>query len=90
MNEQEFRTEYEADGFDIQTFQFEPNQQRAEHAHPWDARLLLLEGALTLGTPDGEATYRPGETCAVDAGTPHTETTGSSGARGLVAKKAPA
>ena len=49
----------------------------------------LEQGELTLITSEGEHTYRPGDTCALDADTVHAERAGSSGARGLLGKKSP-
>ena len=87
MTEQQFRADLEASGFGCTAFDIEPNRQRHDHSHPWHARLLVLEGELTLVTAEGERTFGPGESCAVDANTVHAEVTGPAGARGLVGKK---
>ena len=78
-----------ADGFECSEFNIEPNRPRHDHAHPWHARLLVLEGQLTLATPEGEETFGPGSTCAVGANCTHAEVTGADGARGLLRKKSP-
>lgn len=89
MNEDRFRSELEDSGFECSHFEIEPNRQRKDHSHPWHARLLVLEGELTMVTADGEESIGAGATCAMAAHRLHAEITGPTGARGLIGKKAP-
>lgn len=50
-----------------------------EHSHPFDARLLILSGALILDRDGTRRSYGPGEVCDVQRDTPHTETAGATG-----------
>jgi hypothetical protein len=47
------RAEFEADalhkGYEIREGKIEPNVHREPHVHDWDARLIVLEGALDAG-----------------------------------------
>jgi quercetin dioxygenase-like cupin family protein len=61
-----------------------------EHAHEFDARLLVLEGAMTIAAEGSERTYRAGDTFAMAAGCRHTEHSGPDGARYLAARRYPA
>ena len=66
----------------------EPGQSAPEHTHPFDARLLILEGSFLL-TQDGEThSFGPGEACEVPAGVPHAEAVGPEGATYLVGRRA--
>ena len=87
VNEQEFRAELAASGYECSEFQLAANAHKAEHTHPWSARLFILEGEITLDTPGGTHLYRPGDSCALDANTAHTERAGPNGVRGLVGKR---
>ena len=58
-----------------------------EHTHPFDARLLILEGEFIL-TCQGEARrYGRGEAFELAAGVPHAEACGSQGATYLVGRR---
>jgi len=87
MNEQKFRAELKETGFECTEFSIAPNVENPEHSHPWQAKVLILEGALTLSTSGSERTYGPGETCGLDGNVLHAEHAGPAGVRGLVGKK---
>ncbi|MGD9615485.1 MAG: cupin domain-containing protein [Alphaproteobacteria bacterium] len=57
------------------------------HAHEFDARLLVLEGAMTIAAESGERTYRAGDIFEMPAGRPHSETAGPQGARYLAGRR---
>ena len=65
----------------------EPHQVNRMHAHEFDARLLILEGAMTIAAEGGERTYRAGEIFAMPAGRPHSETAGPDGVRYLAGRR---
>lgn len=66
----------------------EPGQTAPEHTHPFDARLLILDGGFLL-TEGGETRrYGPGEAFEVPAGVPHAESVGPEGATYLVGRRA--
>ncbi len=66
----------------------EPGQVAPMHIHPFDARLLILEGEFLL--EQGGTTHRhgPGAMFEVAAEAPHTESCGPTGATYLVGRRA--
>jgi quercetin dioxygenase-like cupin family protein len=65
----------------------EPNAVNPEHAHEFDARLLVLEGAMTITVDGSERTYRAGDTFTMTAGCRHSERAGHEGARYLAGRR---
>jgi quercetin dioxygenase-like cupin family protein len=65
----------------------EAGQEVREHTHPFDARLLVLEGEFILGQAGETRRYGSGETFEVPAGVPHTESFGPAGATYLVGRR---
>ena len=88
MNEAQFRRRLREQGYgEPQTLEFEANMAKDMHVHDFSASVLVLSGEFTLVTEDESATHRPGETCRLAAGTPHSEQTGADGASILIGKK---
>jgi quercetin dioxygenase-like cupin family protein len=67
----------------------EPRALNPTHAHEFDARLLVLEGAMTIATEGGERTYSAGDIFEMPAGRRHSETAGPDGARYLAGRRYP-
>ena len=44
-----------------------------EHTHPFDARLFVLVGHVTIGQGSEEKVFGPGDICSVDADVEHSE-----------------
>lgn len=86
-----FRAGLARDGFDGPSeVTIEPDRINPEHCHPFDVRVLVLAGAITI-TIGGESTrYGEGEVFAVPRDCPHAERLGSAGLRGLVGRRGPA
>jgi quercetin dioxygenase-like cupin family protein len=66
----------------MQAGEFKP-----EHAHEFDASLLILEGEMTIVCGCEERTYRSGDRFAMTAGRPHTERSGPQGVRYLAGRR---
>ena len=78
MNQADFEKTLRAEGFtEFFDRQKEASETSPEHAHEFDARLLVLAGELTIACNGRPQTFRAGEICSVPAGTPHTEKFGS-------------
>lgn len=60
---------------------WEASRVNPEHAHPFRACALVLQGAFTLTTPAGAQDFRAGDSFELPAGTPHTETVSAEGVR---------
>ena len=65
------------------------NALNPEHEHEFDARLLVLEGAITIASEGQERTYRAGDTFSMTAGCRHAEQCGPEGARYLAGRRYP-
>ena len=79
-----FETELREQGYaEVVDRQMEADALNAEHAHEFDARLLVLEGAMTIAAEGTERIYRAGDTFTMSAGCRHSERSGPDGARYL-------
>ena len=88
MNRAEFETECRAQGYhEIVDRQMEANKTNVEHSHEFDARLLVLEGEMTVTSGGEERTYRTGDTFAMAAGCRHAERSGPAGVRYLAGRR---
>ena len=88
------RAEFEADllreGYELREGEIKPNEHRAAHAHDFDARVLVVDGSITLVFGKEPVTYGPGDSCSVPAGTMHEEHTGGDGVRYVSGRRSPA
>jgi len=90
MDQATFEAELRQQGYaEIVDRRMEANSINPEHAHEFDARLLVLEGAMTITAEGEQRTYRAGDTFAMTAGCRHTEACGSDGARYLAGRRYP-
>lgn len=91
MKQDDFKALLAAEGFEqAVTVERQANGRLDTHAHPFEARALILEGELSICTDDGERTYRSGDEFHLQANVPHTERYGPAGVKYLVGRKAPA
>jgi quercetin dioxygenase-like cupin family protein len=81
MTRAEFEAELLREGYEISEGEIKPNVHREAHAHEFDARVLVLDGSITLVFGQEHVTYRPGDACSVLAGTMHEEHTEADGVR---------
>ena len=81
MTRADFEAELVRDGYEIREGEIEPNVHREAHAHGFDARVLVLDGSITLVFSQDRVTYGPGDSCSVPAGTMHEEHTEAPGVR---------
>jgi quercetin dioxygenase-like cupin family protein len=91
MDRTEFETELQAKGYgEVVDRRMDANALNPEHAHEFDARLLVLEGAMTIASEGKERTYRTGDTFEMSAGCRHSEQCGPEGTRYLAGRRYPA
>ena len=82
MDRTAFETELRAQGYgEVVDRRMEANALNPEHAHEFDARLLVLEGAMTIVSEGKDRVYRAGDTFEMSAGCRHSEQCGPEGAR---------
>lgn len=72
---------------DVVDRQVQANNINPEHSHEFDARLLILDGTMTIVRDGAPHTYRAGETFEMSAGTMHEEQAGPEGARYLAGRR---
>jgi mannose-6-phosphate isomerase-like protein (cupin superfamily) len=87
IDEAGFRAALARDGFEPFERSLPPGPRSEEHTHPFDARLLILEGAFTVALGGKPVTFRPGDVCEVAAGAPHTEEPGPEGVRYIAGRR---
>lgn len=87
MSRSEFEAEVRQQGYDVRDGEIPPDQHRPAHSHPFDARLFVLDGHLTLVFGERRETFAPGMSCNVPAGTVHEELTGPDGVRYVAARR---
>ncbi|HET6184061.1 MAG TPA: cupin domain-containing protein [Acetobacteraceae bacterium] len=88
MTEQEFEASLLRDGYTPRRASYPPNHVATEHAHGFDARVMVLEGEITITRGGKPRTFRPGEWCEVPAGEPHEERVGPQGVSYLGGRRA--
>ena len=81
MTRTQFEAELLREGYELREGEIQPNVHREAHAHGFDARLLVLDGCITLVFGKDRVTYGPGDSCTVPAGTMHEEHTEADGVR---------
>lgn len=88
MDRTTFETELREKGYgEVTDRRMEAGAVNRGHAHEFDARLLILEGAMTIASEGGERTYRAGEIFEMPAGRPHSETAGPEGVRYIAGRR---
>ena len=81
MTRAEFEAELARDGYEVREGEIKPDVHRDAHAHEFDARVLVLDGSITLVFGKDRVTYGPGDSCSVPAETMHEEHTDGAGVR---------
>jgi mannose-6-phosphate isomerase-like protein (cupin superfamily) len=81
MTREEFEVDLRRAGYQVREGAMQPNVHQAAHAHDFDARMLVLEGSITLVCGNDCRHYGPGDSCSIPAGTLHEEHTGADGVR---------
>jgi len=91
MDRATFEAALTRDGFEIVSVAMKQDAINPEHVHPFDARLLVVEGAMTIIRDDGAPTrtYHSGETFEMPSGCRHSETAGPSGATYVAGRRSP-
>ena len=89
MDRAEFEASLQQEGYEVRDGEIEPHRHREAHAHEFDARIFVLDGAITLVFGTERVTYRPGDSCNVPASTMHEEHTEADGARYVAGRRTP-
>ncbi len=90
MNHSDIEAELRRDGYDVYYGGMGAGIVNPEHAHEWDARVVVIGGEITLSRGGGSETFRTGDACAVPAGQRHAERAGPQGVAYIVGRRAAA
>jgi quercetin dioxygenase-like cupin family protein len=90
MDRATFETALIRDGFQMVSVSMKPEAVNASHVHDFEARLLVVEGAMTIDREGAPVkTYQAGETFEMPLGCRHSETAGSAGATYVAGRRKP-
>jgi quercetin dioxygenase-like cupin family protein len=88
MNQVDFEKKLKAEGYgEMVDRTMEANHFNPEHAHEFDACVLVVNGEMTITRAGKPQVFRAGDTCSLDAGTLHTEKCGPAGAHYLAGRR---
>jgi mannose-6-phosphate isomerase-like protein (cupin superfamily) len=91
MNRAEFEKKCAAEGYgEVVDRRMEADHFNPEHAHEFDACVLVVDGEMTISRNGKPEIFRAGDMCTMVAGTPHTERCGLAGAHYLAGRRFPA
>ena len=79
MNQSEFEADLLRQGYQVFYGGLQAGIVNPDHAHDWDARVLVIGGEITLTRGGKSETFRAGDSCAVAAGEVHAEHVGTQG-----------
>jgi quercetin dioxygenase-like cupin family protein len=89
MNRSEFEATLQRDGYEVVVRTMEPNTTNPEHAHDFDARVMVVAGEMTLDRDGASRAYSPGETFEITHGHRHAEIAGPDGATYVAGRRMP-
>jgi len=88
MNRADFETKLKAEVYgEMVDRQMEADHFNPEHAHEFDAHVLVVDGELTITRHGKAETLRAGDMCSMAAGTLHSEQCGPAGAHYLAGRR---
>ena len=87
MDRASFEAELKREGYEIVTNTMPPDKLNAEHAHSFDAYLLVTAGTMTIASQGEHHTYNTGETFRMPAGCRPSETAGPEGATYIAGRR---
>jgi quercetin dioxygenase-like cupin family protein len=90
MDRGTFEAELQRDGYQVVVNTMQPSAINPEHAHDFDARLLVVAGEMTIHAEGQRATYRVGDTFSMTHGCRHSEHAGAEGATYVAGRRKPA
>ncbi len=79
MNQSDFEADLRRQGYEVFYGGMQAGMINPDHAHAWDARVMVIGGEITLTRAGKPETFRAGDSCAVAAGELHAESVGPQG-----------
>jgi quercetin dioxygenase-like cupin family protein len=68
MNQSKFEADLRRQGYQVFYGGLQAGIVNSDHAHDWDARVMVIGGEITLTRGGKAETFRVGDSCAVAAG----------------------
>ena len=90
MDRTAFEAELQRDGYEVVQNTMQPGAINPEHAHDFDARLLVVAGEMTIHAEGRQSTYKVGQTFSMTHGCRHSEHAGPDGATYVAGRRKPA
>ncbi len=76
------------EGYDkVYIWDAEPNEEDAPHSHPYDVKLVVLEGELNVTLANQSLRLKPGDQQTIAANLSHTALAGQQGCRYIIGQK---
>ncbi|MGC2413444.1 MAG: cupin domain-containing protein [Stellaceae bacterium] len=79
MNQSDFEADLKREGYEVFYGGLRADHVNPDHAHEWDARVMVIGGEITLTRGGRAETFQVGDSCAVRAGEVHAEQVGPQG-----------
>lgn len=89
MDRQTFEAELVRDGYEVVENGMRPGTFNPDHEHPFDARLFVLDGEITVAFDGESKTCRAGDSFALAAFVTHSETVGPDGVSYVAGRRSP-
>jgi len=89
MDRTAFEAELQHEGRQVVVVTMQPNQVNPEHAHDFEARLMVVAGEMTVDYGDRRQTYNEGDTFTMQPGRRHAEHAGGSGTTYVAGRRKP-
>jgi len=90
MNQSDFEADLRRRGYQVFYGGLKAGEVNAEHSHDWDARIMVIGGAITITRGGKAESFGAGDSCAVAAGERHAEHVGPQGVAFIAGRRAPA
>jgi quercetin dioxygenase-like cupin family protein len=88
MNQSDFEADLKREGYEVFYGGMQAGHANPDHTHPWQARVMVIGGAITI-TRNGKAeTFGVGDSCAVSADELHAELVGERGVAYIAGRRA--
>jgi len=87
MTPEKFSRKAEADGYTVVAKSMEPGTVNPDHSHPFDVRLLITDGEITVSVDGNATTCRASAIFELEADRMHAEVIGTEGVSFLAARR---
>jgi quercetin dioxygenase-like cupin family protein len=90
MDQSIFEGELKREGYEVRYGGMAAGMINPEHAHDFDARVMVIGGEITITRAGKAETFRTGDSCVVAAGERHAEAAGPQGVAYMAGRRAKA